>query len=86
MPLFWKSPFNKVVRSTEALTLGLAVGLVVGSIIGSILIPTVITNDVYKTPITLCGKVSNVLRVKIQIHGILSEVECKDGRVFDNFN
>ena len=83
MALLWKSPFNNVVRSKEALVLGLALGLVIGSIIGSLLVPTVIGNDQYVKPAQVCGKMSNVLRIKITVHGILSEVVCKDGRSFE---
>lgn len=83
MRLWWKSHFNNVVRSTEALILGLAVGIVVGAVVGSVLVPSVISSDQYLKPISVCGKATNVARIKITIHGVLSEVVCKDGRRFE---
>lgn len=82
MSMWWKSPFNKVVRSKEALFVGLLTGLFIGGYVGSFLLPTVVKNEVYVDPIELCDKVENIESVTFDYTGELTKVECKDSRVF----
>jgi hypothetical protein len=78
----WKSPFNKVVRSKEALIIGFLAGLVTGATLGGFVVPTVVKTDVYENPLELCGSVDNVELTVFYFHGTLKHVECKDGRKF----
>lgn len=81
--MWWKSPFNKIVRSKEALIIGLMTGLFVGAALGSFLIPTVIKSEVYVDPVKLCKGLDNVETVTFSFTGALQKVECKDSRIFD---
>lgn len=81
--MWWKSPFNKVVRSKEALIIGCMAGLLIGGVIGSFLISTVIKSEVYVDPIKLCEGLNNVETVTFSFTGALKKVECKDSRIFD---
>ena len=79
----WKSPFNYIVRSKEALVIGLLVGVIIGGIIGAFLNPITIKGDVYDNPISLCEKKENVKSVVFSFQGKPTKIVCKDGRVFD---
>lgn len=79
---FWKSPFNKVVRSKEALFIGLLLGLVVGGLISGLLMPTTIKGEEYNNPIEICGNVEKVETVIVRFDGKVINVECTDGRDF----
>ena len=81
--MWWKNPFNRVVRSKEALIIGILTGLIVGGYVASFILPTVVKNDVYIDPIKLCGKAENIEAVTFNFTGNLEKVECKDSRVFD---
>ena len=82
--LFLKSPFNKVVRSTEAGIIGLLVGILVGILVVFI-VPSHINEDAFNSPVKLCGKVDNVKSVNYSHLGKVKKVVCKDNRVFDDF-
>ena len=79
---FWKSPFNKIVRSKEALFIGLLLGLVLGAVVSGFLTPTKIKGKEYDNPIELCGAADKVKSVSVRFDGKLTEVECTDGRDF----
>lgn len=82
----FKSPFNKVVRSHEALFLGLLLGFLLG-LVAIAFIPVVVDKDVYENPVSeaLCGKMDNIEYVRFDYLGRLQEVKCKDGRVLNSF-
>lgn len=82
----WKSPFNKIVRSKEALIIGLLTGMVIGGGVGSFLVPTVVKNEVYEDAIKLCDTIDNVEAVTFNFTGSLRRVDCKDSRSFKKDN
>lgn len=80
----WQSPFNKVVRSHEALIGGFLAGLVTG--LALVLILTLkITFDDFEKPIKLCDEFSNIESIEYRFDTKLHTVVCKDGRKFNNF-
>lgn len=76
--------FNKVVRSHEALFLGLLVGIIIGVLL---MVTTVIPikYENWKTPITLCGSEKNIESISFSYSGKVKKIICKDKRVFKNF-
>ena len=80
----FEGPFNKVVRSHEALILGLLVGVVVGVIL-MISVNIAVKYENWKIPITLCNTEANVESVSFSYVGKVKKVTCKDKRVFANF-
>ena len=79
---FWKSPFNKIVRSKEAMIIGLLLGLVIGGTAEGFLMPSVVKGEAYNNPIELCDTVENIDKVTIRFDGKITKVECNDGRDF----
>ena len=78
--------FNRVVRSHEALILGLLVGAIVGVLL-MIFVTITIKQDNWKVPVAEahCGKVENVESATYTYTGKIIKVVCKDKRVFDDF-
>lgn len=81
---FWKSPFNKIVRSNEAGLIGILLGILIGVAL-MIFVPTHIETTNYKKPTTLCGDVDKVKFVNYTHIGTLKEVKCTDGRSLTDF-
>ena len=77
-------PFNKVVRSHEALFLGLLVGVIIGVIL-MITVTIHVKNESLKAVNKLCDTIENVESVNFSYSGNLKRVICKDQRVFTNF-
>ena len=84
MKIFWESPFNKIVRSSEALWLGFMFGMVSGILL-MIFMPTHISAEHYYSPSKICGRVENVKTVNYNYIGRIEKVVCKDNRVFEEF-
>lgn len=80
----WESPFNKVVRSHEALIGGFLAGLVLGLALVLILTLKINHEDLQK-PAKLCGSLENVESMEFRFDSKIQKVTCKDGRVFNNF-
>ena len=76
--------FNKVVRSHEALGLGLILGGFIGALV-LVFGNTPVKNEYWKVPIDLCKKVSNVETVNFTFFGKIHSVKCKDKRKFTEF-
>lgn len=79
-----KDSFNKVVRSHEALILGLLVGVCVGIFL-MLNVSVFVKDENWKIPITLCGNVKNVQSSNFSYSGKIKHVTCKDKRTFANF-
>ncbi len=82
--MFSKGKFNRVVRSHEALFLG----LIVGAIVGVLLMVTVnipVKYENWKVPTTHCGSEKNVESASFSYTGKIKKVVCKDKRIFTNF-
>ena len=76
--------FNKVVRSHEALILGLLVGVTCGVLL-LIAITVMVKAPDLLAAIKLCEKKENVAAIRVSYAGKLKMVLCKDQRVFYNF-
>ena len=78
--------FNRVVRSHEALILGLLVGAIVGVLL-MIFVTITIKQENWKVPLAedICGKVENIESVSYSYTGKVQRVVCKDKRVFNEF-
>ena len=79
-----KWPFNKVVRSHEALFLGLLIGVIVG-VLMMMMVNIPVKYDNWKVPATLCGSEKNVESASFSYTGKIQKVVCKDKQVFKNF-
>ena len=78
--IFWKSPFNKVVRSHEAGVVGILIGILIG--VGlMVFVPTHIESNHYKKAATLCGGVDKVTYVNYNHIGTVKKIKCTDGRI-----
>lgn len=82
--MLFNGPFNKVVRSHEALFLGLLLGIIVGVIL-MITLNIPIKQDNFKSAVKLCGVLDNVKIVHVSYTGKLQRVVCNDQRTFSNF-
>jgi len=78
--LFWKSPFNKVVRSHEAGVIGILIGILIGVVL-MVFVPTHIESANHKKPATLCGGIDNVKYVNYNHIGTVKKIKCTDGRI-----
>jgi len=79
-----KWPFNKVVRSHEALLLGLLVGVIAGVLL-MIMVNIPVKYENLKVPTELCGGEKNVEMASFSYTGNIKKVVCKDKRSFNNF-
>ena len=79
-----KANFNRVVRSHEALFLGLLVGVIAGVLL-MVTVNIPVKHENWKVPITHCGSEKNVESASFSYTGKIKKVICKDKRVFTNF-
>lgn len=75
MSWLWDSPFNKVVRSTEALAVGILVGIVMGALI-MFFVPVSVHNQELTEAIKLCNDIDNVKVIRVTPTRDLINVEC----------
>jgi hypothetical protein len=94
MALFWNSPTNKIVRSHEALIIGLLVGLLVGALLVIVFVTVTVKLEAYRNPARICSAIENVVHedhvtavdsVAYSITGKIKSVQCSDGRTIDDF-
>ena len=84
MSLIWKSPFNKIVRSEEALIIGIALGVILG-VSMLIFTPVHVHKEPYNNAATLCGGVDKVKEVDFTYTGKQSKVVCTTGLRLTDF-
>ena len=83
--MLFKGKFNRVVRSHEALMLGLLVGVIAGVLL-MLMVNIQVKSDNWKAPIAQCGAgTDNVASASFSYTGKIKKVVCKDKRVFTNF-
>ena len=82
--MFFGIEFNKIVRSHEALILGVLVGIIVGVILMALLNVS-IKHEKLTSAITLCGNVNNIDSIIVSNTGKIQKIVCMDQRVFSNF-
>jgi hypothetical protein len=75
MSLIWKSPFNKVVRSTEAAIAGFLVGILVGTLF-IIIAPIRLSGDDVIESINKCKSVKDIKEISVRYSGTVSNVKC----------
>jgi hypothetical protein len=72
---FWKSPFNKIVRSNEAGFVGVLIGIIIGIML-MLFVPTTISEKDFKKPLEICGSPDNIKTVYYMGTGKFSRVSC----------
>jgi uncharacterized membrane-anchored protein YhcB (DUF1043 family) len=75
MSILWKSPFNKVVRSSEAGLAGVLIGLLVGMLV-TFYTPRQVTHSEITAAMLKCKTVENIGEIKVGHHDILVSVTC----------
>ena len=81
---FKETSFNKVVRSKEALILGLLIGVICGVLL-MINVTIQVKEGDWIVAIKLCEKKENVSTIHFSYMGTVKKVTCKDKQTFDNF-
>jgi hypothetical protein len=89
----WNSPANKIVRSHEALIIGLLAGLLAGALIVLLFVSITVKTEEYRNPARICSAskevhedhVTEVKKVVYSFTGEIIKIKCTDGRVIDDF-